>query len=108
MMPARIHPSQCTLLPRVTPRGRARQRGSVLIVVLLVVLMLGGLSAGLLSEGLADKAAVSQRKSNLVALEICEKGLVQSMMEIFSLTDMGVDGIGSVREQVEVGVGRVD
>jgi len=94
-----MHPSRSSRGSGPAPltHGRTRrERGSVLIAVVLVVLVLGGLSVALLTEGLAEQASVSQRKSNLLALQICEMGLVQASMEIHAQRDSGTDGIGTV------------
>ena len=70
------------------------QRGSILLPVALLTLVLGGLSIGLLTEGLAERASVNQRRSNLVAMQICEMGLIRASMEIFAQKDAAADGIG--------------
>ena len=76
------------------PTPRTRERGTVLVVVILAVLLLGGLSFAFLQEGLAEKASVDLRKSSLLALQISEKGAVESTLEILAQTDSGTDGIG--------------
>jgi hypothetical protein len=67
-----------------------------MIAIVLFVLMLGGLSMGLLTEGLAERTAVNHRKTSLLALEICEMGILRAQSEIFSQTDPDDDGIGNV------------
>ena len=72
------------------------QRGTLLIPVILITLLLGGLSFGLLTESLAERRSVGQRRADLVALEICEMGLVKAGLEILSQQDADGDGIGTV------------
>jgi len=68
----------------------------ILWSVIFVILALGGLSVSLLWEGLADKISIQHRQANLLALQICEKGMVEAGLEIRALTDAGTDGIGNV------------
>lgn len=75
---------------------RASERGSLMLVVAVVTLMLGALSISFLQESLAEKASVDLRTSDVAALQICEKGLVQASMEVFSQVDGATDGIGNV------------
>lgn len=63
---------------------------------MLVSLALAGLSVGLLWEGLAERVSVEHRQGNLLALQICEKGIVEAGLEIRALKDTGTDGIGNV------------
>jgi hypothetical protein len=65
-------------------------------MVVFLVLVLGGLSFAFLEEGLAEKASVDMRHNSLLAMQIAEKGVVESSMEVFSQKDAGDDGVGQV------------
>ena len=68
----------------------------MLVPVILITLLLGGLSVSLLTGSLAERRSVAQRRADLVALEICEMGLVQATLEVLAQQDGGTDGIGVV------------
>lgn len=79
----------------------------ILWSVIFVVLALGGLSVGLLWEGLADKISIQHRQANLLALQICEKGMVEAGLEIRAMKDASTDGIGNVSGDYAGGAYRV-
>lgn len=81
---------------RFQSHSPATERGAVLVITIMVILTLAGLSIGLLGEGLAESSSLQQRKSDLVALQICEAGIIRATMEIYALKDSGTDGIGTV------------
>ena len=74
--------------------GAQDERGVILWAVSGLVLVLAGLSLGLLWEGMAEGMSIQHRQADVVALEICEMGIVQASLEIRALQDSGADGIG--------------
>jgi hypothetical protein len=73
-----------------------RPRGFVLISVLIVSALVGALLLGLVEESQGQRTAVQHGTSNLLALEICEVGLVKAELEIVTRRDPDGDGIGNV------------
>jgi hypothetical protein len=78
------------------PRAGAHQSGFALIIVLFLVILLGGLSLGLVEEGLAARSSILHHESNLRALEIIEASVARAAQEVRSGTDSGTDGVGAV------------
>jgi hypothetical protein len=77
-----------------SPAARSTQAGFALPAVLFLVLLLGGLSVGLLEEGIAARKAVVNHEANLLALEIAEAGVVRAEVEVRTRVDSATDGIG--------------
>lgn len=75
---------------------RSTQRGAASVVALFMVLVLGGLSFGLLEEGLAARGSQRRDEGTTRALEIAEAGLVRAELEILATHDWGADGVGNV------------
>jgi hypothetical protein len=81
---------------RSTARRRQTEGGFMLIAVVMIALLLGGLSAGFLSESLAEKTSVDLRQHKLVAMQVCEQGVARATLEVVALHDATGDGIGTV------------
>lgn len=78
------------------PAHRARERGTITILAAFLALAVGGLSLGLLQEGLASRQTLVRNEDSLRALEEAETGLARAEEEISSLVDTAADGIGNL------------
>lgn len=83
--------------------GSDGERGMVIIGILLIAILLGSLAMAAVEEGLGERAAVKHQVGNVLALEICEVGLVKSELEIATNTDNDGGGIGNVSGEVNGG-----
>jgi hypothetical protein len=63
---------------------------------MFILLLLGGLSFGMLQEGLAERGAVRLDETRWRALEIAEMGLLKAEMELRANVDADGDGLGVV------------
>jgi hypothetical protein len=83
-------------LHRAPRHAPSAEGGFALLTVVFLVLLLGGLSLGLLEEGLASRASVQHHEDNYQALATLEVGIAKAEVEVFTLVDSSTDGIGVV------------
>jgi hypothetical protein len=82
--------------PRTDLGRHPRERGAVSIVALFLVLAVGGLSFGLLQEGLAARQTDARLNSNLRSLEAGESGVAWAEEELACFKDPAGDGVGNL------------
>lgn len=80
--------------PTHAPRSSAR--GGAALGAMFLALAAGGLSYGLLMTGLAERKGLDRADDAFRALEVAERGLVASEVELASGVDAGEDGLGVV------------